>query len=132
MIRVSMVILLVDDDEFFRPSIKTILRKEGFRIIEAGDQIDGYEIIKEIGSTINLLLTDINMPRMDGLSLAESARELHPKMPILLMTGQAPSAQKPTSSYIVLHKPFLPQALLEAVWKVITPTALEDNAPDSR
>src|SRR5204863_5682508 len=120
MIRVSMVILLVDDDEFLRPSIKTILRKEGFQIIFFFDQKAAYEVIKEIGSTINLLLTDINMPRMGGLALAESVKGLHPNMPILLMTGETPSPPNPISSYLVLHKPFLRQALLEAVWKLIT------------
>ena len=80
----AMVILLVDDDFLFRSAIKGILQKEGFQIIEAGDGIEGYNIIKEIGASIDLLLTDIRMPGMDGLSVCGiGEKELHPRMPIL-------------------------------------------------
>ena len=128
----AMVILLVDDDFLFRSAIKGILQKEGFQIIEAGDGIEGYNIIKEIGASIDLLLTDIRMPRMDGLSFAESVKELHPRMPILLMTGYARSLQNPMS-YVVLRKPFLRQALIDAVrYSIVVPAiAPEKSLSDS-
>jgi CheY-like chemotaxis protein len=77
------------------------------------------------------VLTDINMPRMDGLSLAESAREWFPKLPVLLMTAHAQSLQNQANSYPVLRKPFLRQALLEAVWKLVTAGAIADYWPES-
>ena len=105
-----MTILVAEDDPYLRLAVKTILEKDGFHTIEASDGIDGYKIIQEIGSSIDLLLTDISMPRMDGLALAQSAARSYPNMPILLMTGQT-SSHHPTT-YMVLHKPFLRKVLL--------------------
>ena len=82
-----MPILVVDDEPLFRSAVSTILRKAGFHTIEARDGFEAYEIVRAIGASVELLLTDFQMPRMDGLSLIESVRELHPKMPVLLMTG---------------------------------------------
>jgi DNA-binding NtrC family response regulator len=108
-----MPILVVDDEPFFRSMVNTILRKAGFQTIEARDGIEGYEIVRESGSRVELLVTDFQMPRMDGLSLIESVRELHPKMPVLLITGSR-LANRPRS-YAVLNKPFGREALLQAV-----------------
>jgi FixJ family two-component response regulator len=64
-----------------------------------------------------LLLTDFQMPRMDGLSLIDSVRELHPKMPVLLMTGSR--VENRPRSYAVLKKPIRREALLRAVRSAI-------------
>jgi DNA-binding NtrC family response regulator len=112
-----MPILVVDDDHVFRSSINTILRRAGFRTFEARDGLEAYEIVRTIGASIELLLTDLQMPRMDGLSLIESVRELHPKMPVLLITGLRPENQ--SRNYAVLTKPIGSEALLEAVRRAI-------------
>jgi glutaredoxin 3 len=127
----AVVILLIDDDAFFRSAIKAILQKEGFQIVEAADGIDGYEIIKEIGASIGLLLTDINMPRMNGLELAQSVTSLYPKMPVLLMTGNALNLQNSLTSYVVLNKPFRRQDLVQAVQKSIAAAAIEPGKSPS-
>ena len=85
-----MPILVVDDEPSFRSAVNTILRKAGFHTIEARDGFEAYEIVRAIGASVELLLTDFQMPRMDGLSLIESVRELHPKMPVLLVTAYGP------------------------------------------
>jgi len=112
-----MPILVVDDDPFFRSAVNTILRKAGFHTIEAQDGFEAYEIVRAIGASVELLLTDFQMPRMDGLSLIESVRKLHPKMPVLLMTG-ARLESRPRS-YAVLNKPIGREALLQAVRSAI-------------
>jgi DNA-binding NtrC family response regulator len=112
-------ILVVEDDSLLRAVIKKILKTKGFQIIEAGDGIDGYKIIQEVGSEISLLLTDINMPRMDGLSLAQLTAALCPDMPILLMTGNPSWLPHPMGTYAVLRKPFLSQALVLALREAI-------------
>jgi len=107
-----MPILVVDDEPFFRSSISSILRKAGFQTIEARDGLEAHEIVRAIGASIELLLTDFLMPRMDGLSLIKSVRELHPKMPVLLMTG---SRLENRPRCTVLNKPIGREALLQAV-----------------
>ena len=112
-----MPILVVDDEPFFRSAVNTILRKAGFHTIEARDGFEAYEIVRAIGASVELLLTDFQMPRMDGLSLIKSVRELHPKMPVLLMTGLR--LENRPRSYPVLNKPIGREALLQAVRSAI-------------
>jgi CheY-like chemotaxis protein len=116
------IILLVDDDSLFRSSVKAILQKDGFQVIEAGDGIEAYQIIIEDKTSIDLLLTDILMPRMGGLELAESVTTIHPDMPILFMTGQVLSLDGPMKGYTILRKPFPRQALIDAVRQLIAAT----------
>jgi CheY-like chemotaxis protein len=108
-----MPILVVDDEPFFRTAVNAVLRKAGFDTIEARGGLEAYEIVQASGASIELLLTDYQMPRMDGLSLIECVRELHPKMPVLLMTGLR--LENRPRSYAVLNKPIGREALLQAV-----------------
>lgn len=118
-----MPILVVDDEPFFRSGIISILRKAGFHTIEARDGFEAYEIVRAIGASVELLLTDFQMPRMDGLSLIDSVRELHPKMPVLLMTGSR--VENRPRSYAVLKKPIRREALLRAVRSAIVAAGTE-------
>jgi len=118
-----MPILVVDDEPFFRSAINSILRKAGFQTIEARDGLEAYEIVRAIGTSIELLLTDVLMPRMDGLLLIESVRELHPKMPVLAITGSR--LENRPRSYIVLNKPIGREALLQAVRSAIAAAGSE-------
>jgi len=118
-----MPILLVDDDQFFRSAVNTILRRAGFQTIEARDGLEAYEIVRAIGASVELLLTDFQMPRMDGLSLIDSVRELHPKMPVLLMTGSR--VENRPRTYAVLKKPIRREALLRAVRSAIVAAGTE-------
>src|SRR5215475_4507720 len=122
----TMPILVVDDEPFFRSGIISILRKAGFHTIEARDGLEAYEIVRAIGASIELLLTDFQMPRMDGLSLIASVRELHPKMPVLLVTSLRLES-RPTN-YAVLNKPIGREALLEAVESTIAAARTEKAA----
>jgi CheY-like chemotaxis protein len=112
-----MPILVVDDEPFFRSAVNTILRNAGFHTIEARDGLEAYEIVRAIGASIELLLTDVQMPRMGGLSLINAVRELCPKMPVLLMTGS--QLENLPRSYAVLNKPIGREALLQAVRSAI-------------
>ena len=118
-----MPILVVDDEPFFRSAVNTILRNAGFHTIEARDGLEAYEIVRAIGASIELLLTDVQMPRMGGLSLINAVRELCPKMPVLLMTGS--SLQNRPSSYAVLNKTSGGEVLLQAVRNAIAAAGTE-------
>ena len=63
------VISVVDDEPVIRSVVKGILNQKGFETIEAGDGIEGFNVVQEFGENITLLLTDVRMPRMDGISL---------------------------------------------------------------
>jgi PAS domain S-box-containing protein len=98
----------------------TALQRAGFEIIEANDGTEGLDVLRDSGNGIDLLLTDVQMPRMDGVSLAESARKLFPRLPIVFMSGYAdPAHVRPPKGSVFLSKPFRPKVLVEAVRELI-------------
>jgi len=116
-------ILSVDDSNSIRQMVAFTLKGAGYDIIEA---IDGQEALdKAKGKTVDLVLTDQNMPRMDGLTLVKNLRALpaYKSVPILMLTTESSDAMKTqgkaagATGWIV--KPFDPAKLLEVVKKVI-------------
>lgn len=109
------IILLVDDEPPVREYVKRILTREGFAVMEAADGLEGLHMVENMGCKMGLVLTDIAMPRMDGIALAQKVRELCPRMPVLLISGCAYPFGSETAEYTLLRKPFMPSALREAV-----------------
>lgn len=116
-------ILTVDDSASMRQMVGFTLRTAGYQVVEAGDGEDGYH--KAMGQEFNLILTDQNMPRMDGLTLVKKLRE-HPKFkntPILMLTTESSDEMKQAGRRAGatgwLVKPFDPNKLLEVIGKVL-------------
>lgn len=80
-------ILLVDDHPSIRKLLKSILKSEGYAVLEAEDGRHALELCHHYGSKIHLLLTDIVMPQMNGHMLAEQVVILRPGIQILYMSG---------------------------------------------
>ena len=116
-------ILAIDDSASIRQMVTFTLKSSGYEVVEAVDGMDGLEKAK--GNTFNLVLTDQNMPRMDGLTLIKSLRSLpqYKTTPILMLTTESSDAMKQqgraagATGWLV--KPFDPQKLVEVVKKVI-------------
>jgi PAS domain S-box-containing protein len=115
----SETILLVEDEDLIRSVASRILRKGGFHILEAANGPEAIELCEQFNRTIDLLVTDIMMPRMNGRELSLRLRELRPSMRVLYMSGF-------TSDVLVqqelldqgmsfLEKPFTPTILLRKV-----------------
>ena len=116
-------VLTVDDSASIRQMVAFTLKGAGYDVLEAGDGQEGLEKAKS--KSVNLVLTDQNMPKMDGLTLIKSLRTLpaYAAVPILMLTtesGDAMKAQgKAAGATGWLVKPFDPAKLLEVVKKVI-------------
>lgn len=116
-------ILAVDDWGSLRQMVVFSLKAAGYQVIEAVDGQDGLE--KARNQVFDLVLTDQNMPRMDGLTLIKSLRALlgYQRVPILMLTTEASDEMKLKGKAIGatgwLVKPFDPQRLTEVVKKVI-------------
>jgi two-component system chemotaxis response regulator CheY len=116
-------ILAVDDSGSLRQMVSFSLKAAGYDVIEAVDGQDGLDKAKK--QTVDLVLTDQNMPRMDGLSLIKALRGMtsYQRVPILMLTtesGDDMKAQgKAAGANGWLVKPFDPQRLTEVVKKVI-------------
>ena len=116
-------ILAVDDSGSLRQMVVFSLKAAGYQVIEAVDGQDGLDKAKS--GNFDLVLTDQNMPRMDGLTLIRSLRNLpaYQSVPILMLTTEASAEMKAkgraagANGWLV--KPFDPQRLVEVVKKVI-------------
>ena len=119
----SKCILAVDDSASIRQMVAFTLKSSGYDVVEAVDGMDGLEKAK--AKTFNLILTDQNMPRMDGLTLIKNLRALaqYKTVPILMLTTESSDAMKVQGKAAGatgwLVKPFDPQKLIEVVKKVI-------------
>ena len=116
-------ILAVDDSASMRQMVAFTLKNAGFNVVEAVDGQDAFEIAST--RDFNLVLTDQNMPRMDGIGLTKKLRE-HPKFkntPILILTtessDQMKQAGRAAGATGWLVKPFQPARLLDAVKRVM-------------
>jgi two-component system, chemotaxis family, chemotaxis protein CheY len=116
-------ILTVDDSASMRQMVGFTLRTAGYQVVEAVDGEDGYN--KALTQEFQLILTDQNMPRMDGLALVKKLRE-HAKFkstPILMLTTESSDdmkqAGRKSGATGWLVKPFDPNKLLEVVRKVL-------------
>jgi two-component system chemotaxis response regulator CheY len=116
-------ILAVDDSTSIRQMVAFTLKTSGYDVVEAVDGIDG--LTKAKAGSFDLVLTDYNMPRMDGLELVRSLRALarYASTPILILTTESSDEMKAqgraagATGWLV--KPFDPQKLVEVVKKVI-------------
>lgn len=117
------LVLTVDDSASIRQMVAFTLKSAGYEVMEAVDGEDGLSKAK--GRNADLILTDQNMPRMDGLTLIKSLRGLpqYRATPILMLTTESSDAMKSAGRAAGatgwLVKPFDPQKLLEVVKKVI-------------
>ncbi len=117
------LILAVDDSPSMRKMVSFTLTGAGYQVVEAVDGVDAYE--KALAQTFDLVLTDQNMPRLDGLGLTRKLRD-HPQfktVPILMLTTESSDLMKQAGRAAGatgwLVKPFDPARLLEVIKKVI-------------
>ena len=116
-------ILAIDDSASIRQMVAFTLKSSGYEVVEAVDGMDGLDKAK--ARSFNLVLTDQNMPRMDGLTLIKNLRAMpqYKTVPILMLTTESSDAMKQqgraagATGWLV--KPFDPQKLIEVVKKVI-------------
>jgi two-component system cell cycle sensor histidine kinase/response regulator CckA len=114
-------ILLVDDDEAIRRLIQRILQQQGFHVIEASDGAEALKVASAYAEPVDLLLTDVIMPKVNGLVLAQLLSQERPGIGVLYMSGyveQSMLLQKHPES-ILLQKPFTPDALIAAVRQIL-------------
>jgi CheY-like chemotaxis protein len=124
-------ILLVEDDEPVRQLIRRVLLSRGYTVLEAGNAGEALLVAEDHAEPIDLLLTDIVMPRVSGLQLARRLRQARPNIAILCMTGysQVPLGESDFAEMDapILRKPVTPEALLLRVREALA--ARCQNAP---
>ena len=120
-------ILVVDDNIEIRTFTKAFLEHAGYCVITAADGQDGLRSYEIHQPNIVLLLTDVCMPNMDGLELADRVLRLDSRLPVLFMSGDKCAADR---GFGCLEKPFRPAELMERVSRALHANArLERTAP---
>ncbi len=121
----SKTILIVDDSASLRQVVAIALRGAGYDVIEACDGKDALG--KMTGQKIHLIISDVNMPNMDGISYVKEVKQLpaYRFTPIIMLTTESQDGKKQegqaagAKAWVV--KPFQPQQMLTAVSKLILP-----------
>lgn len=121
----SKTILVVDDSSSFRTVVKLALQKAGYTVVEASDGRDALG--KLSANKINLIVCDVNMPNMDGLSFLKEVKTMaaYKFTPVIMLTTEAGADKKAAGqaagakAWVV--KPFQPVQMLNAVSKLILP-----------
>lgn len=116
-------ILIVDDSMSMRQTLAIALRGNGYDVIEASD---GKEALGKLdGRKLNLIISDVNMPNMDGISFVKAAKTLpnYKFTPVIMLTTESDKTKKQAGKAAGVRawvvKPFQPPALLDAVAKLI-------------
>ena len=118
----TQTILTVDDSRTMRDMLRMALVEAGFNVLQAEDGVHGLEVLQT--STPDVIVTDINMPRMDGFGFIEAVRKdnRYRAVPILVLTTESDAAKKMrakeagATGWIV--KPFEPTKLIAAIRRV--------------
>ena len=124
-------VLVVDDEPVIARYAQTVLERAGYNVMTAVDGEDALHFCQRHEGAIDLLLTDIQMPRLDGLQLARCLVEHKLNVPVLFMTGYKSDSElkdqlhavKGMDGQVLLQKPFTPARLLGAVDQVLNPRA---------
>ena len=109
-------ILVVDDEDMVRHFAARILTAEGFRVVQAADGADALEVIN--GHPVDLVVSDVMMPRLNGIQLLEHLSVAQPGLPSLLMSGYGSAELMDRGVSVpcgLLAKPFPPDRLIHEV-----------------
>ena len=115
-------VLIVEDDENLRSALARMLKNLGFSVLTAVDGEDAIDVIEHTGETIDVLLTDVVMPRLDGPGLVDRLHEAGIRPPVIYMSGyeNGVSVSRVVADGVpLLHKPFTPHAVVFVLREVL-------------
>ena len=110
----SPVGMVVDDDVLVRETVAEVLEDLCGHVYQAANGLEGLEMLR-LHPDISVVVTDIAMPGLDGLSFASRARHLHPDLKVLFVSGM----QRPPQHETFLVKPFRARALMAALHNLL-------------
>jgi two-component system chemotaxis response regulator CheY len=118
-------VLIVDDSTSLRQVVSIALKGAGYEVIEACDGQD--ELAKLTGQKVHLIISDVNMPRMDGITMVQNVKQMpaYKFTPIIMLTTESQEGKKQegkaagAKAWVV--KPFQPAQMLDAVSRLISP-----------
>ena len=119
----SKTVMIIDDSKTLRHMVNVTLNSAGYETVDAVDGLDALE--KLSGPRVNLIICDINMPNMDGLTFLREIKKSkeHRAIPVIMLTTESQSeriqAGKEAGAKAWIVKPFKPEQVLSAIEKLI-------------
>jgi two-component system cell cycle sensor histidine kinase/response regulator CckA len=118
-------ILLVEDEEGLRALNARGLRSRGYSVIEASNGVEAMEALEQEGGVVDLVVSDVVMPEMDGPTLLKAMRDRNPDLRVIFVSGYAEDAFEKSlpenQQFSFLPKPFTLSQLVAAVKETMTP-----------
>jgi two-component system cell cycle sensor histidine kinase/response regulator CckA len=122
----SETVLLVEDEDLVRQLTREILLRNGYRVLEAADGVEALRVVTQYQGEIDLMVTDVVMPRMSGNELVGHALPLRPDMRVLYVSGYSEEAiarhGQLTEGIELLSKPFTPGVLTAKIRQILDRT----------
>ena len=116
-------VLIAEDEDMVRELLARTLKDQGYTVLEAADGIEALHIIQADDQGIQLLLSDVEMPRMGGIELAYRVKSVKPETQVLLISGLSEDAitmyDTPNSATCFMEKPFPPEVLASKVRELL-------------
>lgn len=109
---------MVDDELIIREVVRTVLEASGYRVIDVGTASEALAILRN-DPAIGLLISDVLMPEINGIELADDARRLRPGMPILFISGYWDQFEQSAHGFDCVQKPFGPAELVSKVRELL-------------
>ena len=111
-------VLVADDENAVRRFVVRVLEREGYAVSQARDGAEALEMLKREPSVFSVVVSDIVMPRLNGVELVQELSVLRPDLPVILMSGYATAALAElgiAAPCSILPKPFPSERLIEEV-----------------
>ncbi|MGB3222066.1 MAG: response regulator [Desulforhopalus sp.] len=122
-------ILLVEDEEMIRNMTTSMLTRMGFKVLEAIDGVDAVEKFQKHQDKIDVVVSDLTMPRMDGWETLAALRRIRPDLPVIMVSGHdesmAIAGDHLESPQAFLHKPYKKSELIESLAKAMSGSNVE-------
>jgi DNA-binding NtrC family response regulator len=115
------MILLVEDEERYREHIARVLTKAGYEVLQAADGLEALSTLER--SNVDLVISDILMPNLNGYALVARLRAKWPKMPVILTTGFLPAAKTMMNGSVdFIPKPINAETVLDMIQRRTPPS----------
>ncbi|QXI14443.1 response regulator [Pseudomonas zeae] len=118
-------ILVVEDDNIVRMLIVDVLEELEFKVLEADGSEQALEVLQDATKEVDLMMTDVGLPGMDGRELAGEARKLRPALPILFASGYAENIDAPADMHVI-GKPFSIDQLRDKVKSILQSVSFKE------
>jgi DNA-binding response OmpR family regulator len=115
------IVLVVDDDPVSLLLVANIVSKCGYTCLRADRPSRAIELFEQYGALIELLVTDVNMPELNGFALGELLRRRNSSCPVICMSAATPSKEQLEKGFYFIKKPFGRESLIRIMSAALAP-----------